>query len=659
MYGDGGLVEHARDVLYRAADSPVAQVFRGQRGATRTAALSEDGRVLVTAGAEDVQLWDRGTGEPLEVLELEEDEVVNAVDVNEDASTLVAGMADGTVLVWQVGSGRPVRWQEDTGFVWTVDLSPDGQRLVSVGADNRVQLWGLDGTSLLTATDPAATTLNYATFSPDGSQLATVSDAPEVVLWDAGSGAVDGRLPLPDGEGAWLVTFGTDASTLATITPSAVTVWDVPSWTPRYPPFTTGAGLPRNLDPDLVRVLTVESGYLDVYDLASGLSVARTEVPGAATWGAAFDLDPQRVLVVGDDIAPAFWRLRATDSYASATSAAVATDRVVSTWDDGTLRTSPTAGEDADDLVPGVDTTGVYAIAVDAAGRRVAGVTEEGQVRVWDMTTGTALAALDPDLTTTDVAYFWAADLGPDGNELVTGDSAGVVTRWDATTGEPLGEVLRVPDRGIAQLQVSPDGSTVLVALQAASVTATDSEAESEPVALVTPLAGEGAPVELRLPENAVLGRPVGGAATNDTVTAAGFAPDGVHVTVGTAAGRVAAFDARDGEPLWPAAAIAHRGRVREVLTAADGRILTTGDDRQVVVLDAAEGRRIRQVPSESDLMAAVPTPDGEHLAMLTADRGVVTVPLQDDELLDVVRSTVIHDLTEDECAYYRLPAGC
>lgn len=64
MYGDGGLVEHARDVLYRAAGSPVAQVFRGQQGATRTAVISEDGRVLVTAGAEDIRLWDRETGEP-------------------------------------------------------------------------------------------------------------------------------------------------------------------------------------------------------------------------------------------------------------------------------------------------------------------------------------------------------------------------------------------------------------------------------------------------------------------------------------------------------------------------------------------------------------------------------------------------------------------
>ena len=59
---------------------------------------------------------------------------VRAVGWSPDGSRLVSGGADGTVRVWEAGSGRLLHTLTGhTGAVWAVGWSPDGTRLVSGG----------------------------------------------------------------------------------------------------------------------------------------------------------------------------------------------------------------------------------------------------------------------------------------------------------------------------------------------------------------------------------------------------------------------------------------------------------------------------------------------------------------------------------------------
>ncbi len=647
-YRSGELPEYARDVLYRAATSPVSLALRGQQGPSQTAVISGDASVVVVAGAEDVRVWDRGTGQQRAVLPLEEGDVVNSVDVTHDGRTVIAGLRDGSLLVWDVDSAGPLRWHEGSNWVWEVARSPDGERFASVGMGTRVQVWGLDGEWQMTLDGPDAAYTNGVAFSPDGSLIATVGSNPVVVLWDAVTGAERARLPLS--EEAFDVLFAEDdANTVATISAQSVTVWDLDRWEPRYPPLTAGVDNFRNLDPDLTRALSVDTfGTVSVYDLASGLEVASSYLPGASTWGAGFDVDPGRVLVLGNDVDPAFWDLHPAGSYEYVAAAAVAGDRVFVAWSDGTVQAWSGQGADGTGgVVPAIRAEGVYALTADAGGTRLAGLTSAGDVHVWDTVSGAELltvpAGTDP---------FWDVDLSPDGALLVVGDAVGRMTAWDVATGARAQEqqLVAARDRAVQALEVSPDGSTVLAALDLPPPTPTGVAQGDPPDALVVPLSGGGSPSELRLP----------GDEATEAVTAAAYGPDGTTVFLGTTEGRVAGLDTRSGATAWRDTPVAHQAEVREVLLdSTDGSVLTVGADYRVVVLDPTDGSKVRQVASESSPVSALLTAEGDEMVVATSDDGPVWVPLDDAELADLVRSKVVYDIPPALCEDYGLAPDC
>jgi WD40 repeat protein len=666
-YGPAGLPEHAREVMYLAAESPVSRVLRGQQGPTKAANISLDGTTVVTAGPDDIQVWDRKTGQPAERLVLRDSETPNDVAVSGDGRTVVAGLDNGTLLAWTVGSRRAVRWDEGTGNVVTLALSPDGEHIASVGYSNRVQVWDLQGDHKFSVGDESSTSASSVAFSPDGSMLATGSDAPELVLWDAASGAEKGRLPLSGG--AWSVTFGSDPDRLATITAGDVTVWDVPSGQAVYPPFTGDAEQFRSVDADLSRVLSVSFGYVWIYDLANGDWIAESTVPGAATWGAVFDVDPNRVFVAGWDISPAFWDIRPLNSFESVTASTVAEGGIFSAWSDGTLRIwNGDATDSGGRIITSGDAGDVHQLAADADGRRLAAVTASGQILVWDTETGAQLATLEPD-----AGVFTAVDLTADGTQLITGDSDGRVVLRETATGADVQEVVAPGSRAISQIEASPDGRSALVAFGPAAPgtegTASDSPDGPEPLALIEHISGGNDPTELLLPETAASTDLGSRGSSSEAVTAAEFSRDGKEVTVGTSEGRVVAFDAGSGDPRWDPV-VAHRGEIGDVtVTSGTGDLLVIGrpslttegggQEHQLVLLDPTQGRRIRQVPSDYDVVAAALPADGGHIALLASDGSTTQAPLEDAELVRLVRSKVIHDLTPNECEYYHLPPGC
>ncbi len=130
-----------------------------------------------------------------------------------DGRRLVSGSADGTVLVWEVGSGAGPRSLDVGGksAVLSVAVSPDGRRLLTGDANSRLRLWNLDdGEEVYDARTAHSGWLRGVAFSPDGRRALTGGDDFLVRLWDVDEGAekrhftghtegVTGVAFLPDG----------------------------------------------------------------------------------------------------------------------------------------------------------------------------------------------------------------------------------------------------------------------------------------------------------------------------------------------------------------------------------------------------------------------------------------------------------------------------
>jgi WD40 repeat protein/tRNA A-37 threonylcarbamoyl transferase component Bud32 len=172
--------------------SPVVRLAFSPDG-RRLALPMIDPRALDQSG--EVKVWDleNGPGPAGAPLTLRWPAgAIVGVAFSPDGTRLAGASLDGTVPLWDVGTGAVVRTlRGHTNPVICVAYSPDGSRLASAGGDRVVKLWDpATGHEALTLRGRNAVFLVVA-FSPDGRQLAAAgSEKPgggpaEVWVWDA------------------------------------------------------------------------------------------------------------------------------------------------------------------------------------------------------------------------------------------------------------------------------------------------------------------------------------------------------------------------------------------------------------------------------------------------------------------------------------------
>ncbi|KAF2729085.1 WD40 repeat-like protein [Polyplosphaeria fusca] len=187
--------------------------LEGHSSTVSSVAFSHDSTLLASASHDGtVRVWEVGSGECVSTLEGHSD-WVSSVAFSHDSTLLASASHDCTVRVWEVGSGECVSTLEGhSDWVRSVAFSYDSTLLASASHDCTVRVWEVG-----------------SAFSYDSTLLASASHDCTVRVWEVGSSEYVSTL---EGHSSWVtsVAFSHDSTLLASASyDRTIKVWDARS----------------------------------------------------------------------------------------------------------------------------------------------------------------------------------------------------------------------------------------------------------------------------------------------------------------------------------------------------------------------------------------------------------------------------------------------
>ncbi len=378
----------------------------------RPLAFNPDGRTLIAGGSQHELLVYDVPNKKL-AAHVPMDTEVTAVEFLPDSRTIVIGRYDGKVELWNVPSrqrianyaGHTQAANQNSRLVFDVGVSADGSVVASAGADGHVKLWP---TSAQPPLKPLASLeIKDAepfgvAFSPDGSRLAIATTAKVIEIRETKTGNVLHTIG-PFKSSCVSVSFAPDGQRIAGAAQSGwATVWNAETGEKLFSVEAHPGGARRAVfSPDGLMLATC--GWDEtaaVWNVADGTLRYRTPPQGLAVSDVKFS--PEGKLL-----------LTATGSYKEWQKPGT-----IKIWkaEDGTSY-GQISGHGAE----------IKGIAFDAGGNFIS--YGSNGAKVWARMTRKLVRSIGAGTTMT------AAELSPDGNDLIAGDRSGRMVVYDVNSG--------------------------------------------------------------------------------------------------------------------------------------------------------------------------------------------------------------------------------
>ncbi len=240
----------------------------------------------------------------------------------------------------------------------------------------------------------------------------------------------------------------------------------------------------------------------------------------------------------------------------------------------------------------------VTSVAFSPDGSRLATASMDDTMKLWDVATGTELVTIDKHSEVVRgeaevLSHVTSVAFSPDGSRLASGACDKMVKLWDVATGEEL-TTLPGHEWGVISVAFSPDGSLLASLGEDGTVKLWDVKTDVELAPLQMPSEG---------------------------VTSVAFSPDGSRLATG--GHDVKLWDLVSGEELTTFKG--HSSKVNSVAFSPDGSRLATGSgDQTVKFWDVETGKELARLQGHSNLVTSVAfSPDGSRLASASADQTV------------------------------------
>ncbi|MBT6493402.1 MAG: hypothetical protein HOL01_02510, partial [Planctomycetaceae bacterium] len=453
-----------------ATNEQLAKFQRPESSSIQSLAFSRDGKVLVSGcSLGHVRLWDVDSQEELRSLP-QHPLAITDVAVSPDGKLLATSTGDykkpemrGQVKLWDFDTGKELAELNsgDDAQLHNISFSPDGKTLASCGNKRKLYLWNIAERKLTTTLTHDSTSFTSAKFLSDGKLLASGHYAGTLILWDVATGE---RVKTLAGHEKHLTSIDSspDGTLLATASMKAglIKLWSLQKG-PELLSFKASSYLFKlAVSRDGRNLLTGGNEGPRLWNLENGALLRRFQSSGKSL-GVALSPDGKQALSGGDAKTLSLWDVE-TGQKLKEFSGHTNHIRSVAFAPDGQTALSASLDKQAIlwDLESGRELrrlTGhqnpIQWVEFSPNGKLCV-TAGRATTRLWNVETGQELQQLATN--SKEGALVGCAVFSPDGNQLITAATDGMMRLWNVTTGKEVRSF--TGEKGLQSVAFSADG---------------------------------------------------------------------------------------------------------------------------------------------------------------------------------------------------------